>query len=679
MEKKISYLARDFQSIKGELIKFSKKYYPELSDNFNDASVGAWFIDLMSAVGDDLSYHTDRMYQETNLDSAKLRSSVLNAARLNGVKIPGPKCSLCEVEISVLIPVNGEGSSSTPNWTYAPLIKRGSTVGNTTYLFELSEDVDFGSQFNSNGVSNRTFIPMKNANGQIINYKITKTVIAYGGTTKIYKKVLTESEVMPFMEIILPEQNICNVESIIFKETSTLNSTPQMFEFFIEEEEYKILNQDISTYRYFEVNSLSDQYRFASQTSFVERDGEGASFVVDLFKPQVYEDYADYDETSEVGNARRMRFFQGKWKGIRHKFITEYTDNNFLKIIFGCGTDINEDALRCTPYGNYITSKIINNDMLGLMPKAGWVMYVLYRVGGGIETNLGIGSINKFITSNVIFPKDNGSNIPATAKSEIINSLKVINKVNSIGGKDAPSTEEIKFMTKYFVNNQNRCITLKDYKSKVMQIPPKFGCPFRCNAMEDNNKIIISLLNVKNDGKLTTVLPKMMIDNIVEYLSHYKSLNDYVEIHSGKIFNIGFEVDVFVDKNYTTTDVINKIIDTITNYFDINKHDMGEDIFIGDLEKEINVVDGVISLIDLRAYSLYDGNYSFSPSPLPEKSTITQSTCDPSISSQSFRIENGTAFEIDLNAIDHVLYNDIDSMFEIKFPNRDIQVRVKLR
>ena len=670
MEKKISYLARDFQSIKGELINFSKKYYPELSDNFNDASVGAWFIDLLSAVGDDLSYHTDRMYQETNLDSAKLRSSVLNAARLNGVKIPGPKCSMCEVEISVMLPVNGEGSNSTPNWDYAPLVKRGSTVGNTNYSFELAEDVDFNSQFNSDGVSNRTFIPMKSSNGVIENYKITKTVLVYGGSTKIYKKILTDSEVIPFMEVILPEQNICNVESIIFKETASLNSTPQMFEFFIEEEEYKILDQDISTYRYFEVNSLSDQYRFAPQTTFVDRGNEGTNYVVDLSQPQVYEDYTE--------GSRTMRYFQGKWKGIRNKFITEYTDNNFLKIIFGCGTDINEEALRCSPYCNYITSKIINNDMLGLMPKAGWVMYVLYRVGGGANTNLGIGAINKFINSKVIFPNDNGGNIEPSHKSIIINSLKVINKVNSIGGKDAPSTEEIKFMTKYFVNNQNRCITLKDYKSKVMQIPPKFGCPFRCNAMEDNNKIIMSLLNINNDGTLSTVLPKMMVDNIVEYMSHYKSLSDYVEIHSGKIFNIGFEIDVFIDKNYTTTDVINKIIDTVTKYFDINKHDMGIDIFVGDLEKEINNVDGVISLIDLRVYSLYGGNYSSTPSSLPEKNGVVTSSCDPSVAS-AFKIDNGNAFEIDLDSIDHVLYNDIDSMFEVKFPNKDIQVRVKLR
>ena len=79
-QKKINYLSRTFDDIKSELVKFSNTYYPELSDDFNDSSVGAWFIDLVSAVGDDLSYHTDRMYQETNIDSASLRSSVLNQA-----------------------------------------------------------------------------------------------------------------------------------------------------------------------------------------------------------------------------------------------------------------------------------------------------------------------------------------------------------------------------------------------------------------------------------------------------------------------------------------------------------------------------------------------------------------------------------------------------------------------
>ena len=54
-QKKINYLARTFDDYKSELIKFSNQYYPNMSDTYNDSSVGAWFIDLVSAVGDNLS------------------------------------------------------------------------------------------------------------------------------------------------------------------------------------------------------------------------------------------------------------------------------------------------------------------------------------------------------------------------------------------------------------------------------------------------------------------------------------------------------------------------------------------------------------------------------------------------------------------------------------------------
>lgn len=674
MEKKISYLARDFESIKGELINFTNKYYPELSDNLNDSSVGSWLIDLVSAVGDDLSYHTDRMYQETNIDSAKLRSSVLNVARMNGVKIPGPKCSICEVEISILLPTSKENSSQ-PNWSYAPVLKRGSTVGNNSHQFEILEDVDFHNQFNSEGISNRKFVPMRDANGYIVNYKITKTVLVYGGFTRIYKKILSKNDVVPFMEVIIPEDGVCNVESIIFKENGNLETTPSNYEFFIDEEEFIVPGQDISTYRYFEVNSLSDQYRFGSKTSFIERT-EHDDFVVDVAQPVLYEDYAELNEDLTT-TVQTSRYCKGQWKSISQKFITEYTDNNFLKITFGCGTDLNENALQYTTHGNYVASKIINNNMLGLLPKSGWVMYILYRVGGGSSSNLAPGSINQILLKNFDFPHDKG-NMDDKLKSDILNSMKVINNVSSIGGKDIPSTDEIKFMTKYYVNNQDRCITLKDYKSKVMQIPSKYGCPFRCSASEENNKILLSLLTTNSKGQLTTVVPEIMAQNIVEYLSHYKSLTDYVEVHSGKVYNLGFEVDIFIDKNYVKEDVIKKVINIIQDYFDISKHDMGADIFVGDLEKEINLVDGVIGLIELRVFSLYGGKYSMVPCPLPER-LKQQNNCGFNVNSSLYYIEDAQSFEIDLEATDHVLYNDIDSMFEIKNPAKDIQIKVKMR
>lgn len=661
MNKKISYLARSFDDIKSELLNFSKKYYPELSDNFNDASVGAWMLDMVSAVGDDLAYHTDRMYQETNINSANSRSSILNNARMNGIKIPGAKSSLCEVELSCTVGVE----NNSPKVNELPVLKMGGTVGNSSYTFELTEDVNFAEQFNKDGFSNRKIVPTRDNNGIITGYTVTKNTIVVGGQSKIYKKVILEDDLKPFMEIVLPEQNIMSVESIIFKETSNFVNDPQMYEFFVDDEEFKVKNEDITTYRYFEVDSLSDQYRFGtemSDTSNIEK------------YPPLQESCITYGEEANGAMTVNIRnYYQGKWKPIVQKFITEYTDNNYLKIIFGCATDIVETPINASKYAENIMSKMVNNKMLGILPKAGWTMYVLYRVGGGVETNLAQGAINKLLNVDIVF--NEGGDLQPSGKTSIIKSLSVYNPTTSIAGKDAPSTEELKYLVKYSIPTQDRCVTLKDYKAKILQIPPKYGCPFRCNAMEENNKIIIPMLGLNYNGKLDSTLPEILVNNVKEWLSNYKNLTDYIEMRSGKIYNLGFDVDVFVDKNYTTPDVIASIINKIYDYMDVNKRDMGDDVFIGDLEREINNLDGVIGLIGMRIYTIYGGIYN-DKCPLPIK-TNESDCCKTDV--VEFVVNGGTAEQLDIDAIDGVLVSDYDSMFEIKNKESDIRVRVKLR
>ena len=530
-DKKINYLARDYQDIKSELIKFSKMYYPELTDNYNDASVGSWFLDLVSVIGDNLSYHTDRMYQENNIDSANLKSSVINAAKINGVKIPGPKASMCEVELSCVLPVDSTNINS-PSWKDAPIIKMGSVVGNSSYQFELIEDVNFAEQFNSDGFSNRKYTPVRNSNGVITGYTVNKSTLVMGGSNKVYKKVLLQNEIEPFMEIVLPEKNVMNIESVIFKEGSNFNSEPASYEYYVDEEEYRFGSEEISTYRFFEVDSLSDQWRFGTETDF-NNDG-----YVEPYKVLKYEDYT---EGSGTTSQRTSRYFKGQWKPITQKFITEYTDNGYIKLIFGCGTQpttLTGDTSNYSLYAQHMLTKIMNNDLLGVLPKAGWTMFILYRTGGGTSANLAQGAINTIINANTIFR--NGVN--GRDKNQIMQSLKVTNLSPSVGGKDMPSVEEIKFLTKYSIPSQDRCITVKDYKSKILQMHPRYGCPFRLNAIEDNNKIVISCLGLNSQGKLDSGLPEIMKNNIVEYLKEYKTLGDYIELRSGKIYNLSFEL-----------------------------------------------------------------------------------------------------------------------------------------
>ena len=671
-QKKINYLARTFSDYRAELINFSNKYYPELADDFNDSSVGAWFIDLVSSVSDNLSYHIDRMYQETNPNTAMLKSSVLNSVRSNGFKVPGAKASMCEVKLSCNLPVDPKDISS-PDWDYAPILRRTSTVAAGNYNFHLTEDVDFAEQFNSEAFSNRTFTPNRNSNGSITSYTVSKTTIVINGTTRVFKKVLTSTDVKPFMEIVLPDTNVMNVESIIFKESADFSQDPDIQEYYYDEEQYKTDENAAMTYRYFEVDSLADQWRFGSESNFDN------NVIRDTFNPEVYEDYTETETFGDTNSSRTSRYYKGKWKPITQKFITEYTDNGYMKVIFGSGVDYMEVPTGSTKYGEYRASKIINNDMLGVLPKQGWTMYILYEVGGGAETNLGAGAINSISFMNAQFHSD-GTELLSRMKGQILNSMSVTNLTPSVAGKDAPSVDEIKYLAKYNASSQERCVTLKDYKTRLMMMPPKYGAPYRSAVIEDNNKISMSLLGLNSLGKLDKSLPEALVNNILEYMSHYRSINDYIEVKSGRIYNIGFSVDVFIDKSYNSANVVSNIINKIKDYMDVEKHDMGEDIFIGDLEKEITLIDGVLSLISLRVYNIYSqnsGNYSTDKAPYP---MLNEQTDCKTTNLPVFNVSDGSqSYPIDLDAIDRVLYSDYNSMFEILNPTNDIQIRVKLK
>ena len=102
---------------------------------------------------------------------------------------------------------------------------------------------------------------------------------------------------------------------------------------------------------------------------------------------------------------------------------------------------------------------------------------------------------------------------------------------------------------------------------------------------------------------------------------------------------------------------------------DINKQLMGEDIYIGDLEKEISNVDGVVNLINLTVYNNIGGSED---NGIYSLSQISQPTLESGDGDINRRI-------VDLEASDWILFNDGDSMMEIKYPENDIKIRIKER
>jgi len=398
MAKKIDYNARNFSDVRAQLIEFIQKYYPETFSDFNDASVGMMLLELNAAVGDMLSFHTDRMFNETQINYAQERSSILELARTFGLNIPGKRPSITIVDWTVTnIPVNGD----TFDISYAPKILKGSQATGAGKVFELLEDCDFSSPFTTGGIPNRLVIPNIDGSGIIQNYSLTKREIMLNGITKTYKKVLNRGDYRPFLEVILPEDNVLSIENIITKEGTNFVNQPT-------EEEFG--DFDLSWY---EVPALAQNQIYIEDDNAVS-DREGV--VV------------------------------GKWKNSPQRFIKEYTDNGFCKITFGAGdadtSELNE-FIGCKGQVDRI-GNFINNLSLGEIPQPNNTLFIRYRIGGGEDTNVGPNTINSLGIINTVINGDSSD-----INRIIRGSISVNNPIPALGGKEQPSVDEIRNLVKY--------------------------------------------------------------------------------------------------------------------------------------------------------------------------------------------------------------------------------------
>lgn len=603
----VNYNNKDFNSLREELITYSRNTY---GISMSPASIDLMLADLNAGIGDMLSYNTEKKFIETQLESAQEYDSLLAFARTYGLKIPHKRASMTVCDFSINVPVLGD----TYDPLYTPILKMGTQVSGGGQVFELSDDIDFNSDLSSNGVPNRIILPNINNNQDIVSYTIIKQEIVISGTTKIGRKLITKKDYKPFMEIVITEDNVINIDQVIQMDSLPMNEIPSDSDFL-----------DFNK-RFFEVPSLIENKIFTDEHS-------GNIPTDSSFKSGVYFD-------------------------ITKKFITEYTNSGYIKLIFGGGKPNNTFISSVTGInvGNSeILNNYLNNDSLGEIPTEGKTIYYKYRVGGGSGSNIGQGVLNNIGNHILFFEGDNDS-----IKNEVTKSIKVNNPIPAIGGMDKPDIETIRKYISYNFSSQNRCVTTRDYMAKIFEIPGRYGSPFRVNVKEKNNKIVISILSLGNDGKLKNSSNNILKQNIANYLSKYRMINDYIEIEDGKIINLSVDCDLLIDKSYSRSEVQKNVINKINSYFDISKQDMNQNIYMSSLIEEINNVGGVRNIIDIRIYnkvaSIESPNYS------------TNET--------SMSYKNETTREIEL--VDGILFGENNGMFEIKYPNKDIRIRNKV-
>ena len=602
-EKRISYTVRDFAAIRQELIDYTRQYYPELIDNFNDASIFSVLMDLNAAVTDNLHYHIDRSIQETVLEFAKQRSSIYNIARTYGLKIPGNRPSIAVCDISINVPVFGDR----PNPEYMGVLKAGSQFVGAGQTFENPNDINFSSAFSSSGIANQKVIPILDASNNVQSYNIIKREVVVNGITKVFKKVITSADATPFLSLYLPERNVVNVLSIIQKDGITYNNIPSYQEFLS------------PVGKWYEVQAL------AEDTVFIPEPGK----------------------TTDQSNIK-----VGKYIRTSNKFITEFTPENFLKLTFGGGNTSADDQLASFAQTGVPLriNDYQNNLSLGYIPTPNTTLFIQYRVGGGLESNVGVNVINT--VGNVLFDVNGASVEIANA---VRNSIQCTNVTAAIGGANPPSVEEVRNLVTFNFSSQNRAVTIGDYYSLIQKMPGQFGIPAKVGIIENNNKINVVLLTQDTNGKMTQNVPTVLKDNVATYLSNYRMMNDYISVTTGKVIDLAFEIYISIAKNTNQNSIISDVITKVNDYMLPQAREFGQNVLISEIKSIVQNIEGVVNISDVKVFGRVGGKYSSSQT--------------------AQKYEDSTTKQIKL--IDDIIYAEPTEFYQIRYSNTDIGVRVK--
>ena len=208
----VKYTNRDFESIKESLLDYKKRYYPNISKDQNESSFDDLMMDLVSYVGDQLSFYVDYSVNESFLDTAIEFNNVLKLGKQLGYKFRGNPTSTGIGTFFAIVPANAGGLG--PDSAYLFTLKRGSelsSIGGNGFL--LNEDIDFANPQNSvvvARVNESTGLPTAYAvktHGKIISGRMVEEVINVGDFQKFLRLELSGRDISEVVSVVDSEGN----------------------------------------------------------------------------------------------------------------------------------------------------------------------------------------------------------------------------------------------------------------------------------------------------------------------------------------------------------------------------------------------------------------------------------------------------------------------------------------
>lgn len=633
--KDISYVNRDFTSLKSELINFTKKYYPQSYKDFSDGSPGTIFIEQAAYVGDVLSYYIDQQFKESFIQLSNDRKNIINQARQLGYKPKVTSASSVSIDIFQLVPatrtndVSGEYIPDEKFYLVLSPFTILSTNDGNPFIIEESVDFRENSSFSPREIS----VYSRDNTGAPQFYLVKKSTKAYSGT--IVTKNIPIGDAQQFLTLKLNENNVI-----------------------------KILNiKDSSNTSYYEVEYL------AQETIPIEVDNT----------PLNNQTLSKYKSTTP----KILKYIRTE-----NRFTKTVDEDNYTYIQFGANTDNFENTVvipNPTNVGVNLSNldnlnisldgtNVLKSNSYGYSP-SNTTLTIQYIVGGGLDSNVNSETINT--VSNVNFQNNDQfiSDSELQLLNDIKNSLRVVNPEPSTGGDGPESNEQIKQNALANFSSQNRMITDEDILLRTYSMSPKFGNVAKAyvesnskrlvsydgliqSVVSDNKEVIdvsdlqpldrrkfiespnpftnnLYVLSYDTNKKLTK-LNEATILNLKNYLSKYKMLTDRINIIDGYIINIGVEFKISVFNGFNKRSVLDECLNTVYSFFDIDEWSFNQPINLSQLSFEIMKTEGVQTVNDIVINNLtIDDGDNYSPiaynMSIATQNNIVYPSKDPSI------------------------------------------------
>ncbi len=254
----------------------------------------------------------------------------------------------------------------------------------------------------------------------------------------------------------------------------------------------------------------------------------------------------------------------GAWRQVNNLYMASGASDNIFQIVYD---------------KNYAATVIFGDGIAGRTPPVGSQYFVVYRVGGGNRGNLGAEIINTPITVT-----DSGS-------TEIQGTLE--NTSLATGGSEAESLQHAKRYGPLTFKQQNRLVTLEDYKAHTNRFISSTGATGKAvaatrKAYSSGNIIDIYTLEKASNFQLQKASPTYK-EELLESMSSQVMITDEVVIVDGLVRTIDLVLTVRVDKELSSKDesIKQKVKRAALSFFNVDNNDFGKTFVLGDLSREI--------------------------------------------------------------------------------------------